>query len=155
MDVRKRIEEELRSIDKELRIDLPKEILQAREHGDLRENAEYKAAKERQAYLEGKKAQLQGRLATLSLINLERIPRDRVAYGSKVVLFDYGAEQEIEYTLVSAEESDIGKGLLSVQSPIGRSLLGKAVGDEVQIATPSGKKDYEIRSLWTIHDLDQ
>jgi len=155
MDVRKRIEEELRSIDKELRIDLPKEILQAREHGDLRENAEYKAAKERQAYLEGKKAQLQGRLATLSLINLERIPRDRVAYGSKVVLFDYGAEQEIEYTLVSAEESDIGKGLLSVQSPIGRSLLGKAVGDEVQIATPSGEKDYEIRSLWTIHDLDQ
>jgi transcription elongation factor GreA len=154
MDVRKRIEEELRSIDRELRVDLPKEILRAREHGDLSENAEYKAAKERQHYLENKRAQLQGRLAALSLINLEKIPRDRVGYGSRVALYDYSMEQEIEYTLVSPEESDISKGLLSVQSPIGRSLLGKKPGEDVQISTPSGVKDYEIRSLQTIHDLE-
>ncbi len=153
MDVRKRIEDELRSIDRELRVDLPREILRAREHGDLSENAEYKAAKERQAFLEGRKAQLQNRLAALSLVNLEKIPRDRVGYGSRVILFDCGAETEIEYTLVSPEESDLRKGLLSVQSPIGRSLLGKAAGDEVQISTPSGVKDFEIRKLETIHDL--
>ena len=154
MDVRKRIEDELRSIDRELRVDLPKEILRAREHGDLSENAEYKAAKERQHYLENKKAQLQTRLAALSLVNLDKIPSDRVGYGSRVVLYDYGAEQEVEYTLVSSEESDIAKGLLSVQSPIGRSLLGKTVGDEVEIRTPSGPKDYEIRRLKTIHELE-
>lgn len=154
MDVRKRIEEDLRSIDRELRIDLPKEILRAREHGDLSENAEYKAAKERQHYLENKKAQLQARLAALSLVNLDKIPRDRVGYGSRVVLYDLALEQEVSYTLVSAEESDIARGRLSVQSPIGRSLLGKLPGDEVQIKTPSGVKDYEIRSLQTIHDIE-
>jgi len=154
MDIRKRIEDELRSIDRELRVDLPKEILRAREHGDLRENAEFKAAKERQAYLEGKRALLQQRLASLSLLNLDKIPHDRVAYGSKVLLFDCHSGQEVEYTLVSAEESNVAQGFLSVQSPIGRSLLEKEEGDEVQISTPSGRKTYEIRRLQTIHDLE-
>jgi transcription elongation factor GreA len=142
-------------IERELRVDLPKEILRAREHGDLSENAEYKAAKERQAYLEGKKANLQARLAALSLINLEKIPHDRVAYGARVVLYDCVSEKEIQYTLVSPEESDISQGLISISSPIGRSLLGKAEGDEVHIVTPSGPKEYEIRSLTTIHDLEE
>ncbi len=155
MDVRKKLELELAAIERELRIELPKEILRAREHGDLRENAEYKAAKERQAYLEGKKAQLQSRMAALSLVNLEKIPRDRVAYGSKVVLFDCSSGKETEYTLVSPEESDLAKGLLSVSSPIGRSLLGKMEGEDVEIVTPAGRKDFEIRSLQTIHDLEE
>jgi transcription elongation factor GreA len=153
-DIRKKLQEELNMIEHELRIELPKEILRAREHGDLSENAEYKAAKERQAYLEGKKANLQARLASLSLINLDKIPHDRVAYGSRVVLYDYGSDKEVRYTLVSPEESDIGQGLISISSPIGRSLLGKAEGEEVTIVTPSGQRDYEIRSLMTIHDIE-
>ena len=141
-------------IERELRVDLPKEILRAREHGDLRENAEYKSAKERQAFLEGKKAQLQQRLAALSLINLEKIPHDRIAYGSKVLLYEYEVEKETEYRLVSAEESDLAKGLISITSPIGRSLIGRQVGDEVQIVTPAGKRIYEVRSLVTIHEIE-
>ena len=154
-DIRKKLQDGLNLIERELRVDLPKEILRAREHGDLSENAEYKAAKERQAYLEGKKANLQARLAALSLINLEKIPHDRVAYGARVVLYDCASEKEIRYTLVSPEESDISQGLISISSPIGRSLLGKTEGDEVHIVTPSGSKDYEIRSLITIHDIEE
>ncbi len=154
-DIRKKLQDSLNAIERELRVDLPKEILRAREHGDLSENAEYKAAKERQAFLEGKKANLQARLASLSLINLEKIPHDRVAYGSRVLLYDYSADKEVRYTLVSPEESDIGQGLISITSPIGRSLVGKAEGDEVTIVTPSGQKDYEIRSVTTIHEIEE
>ncbi len=153
LDVRKRLQEELNSIEHELRVELPKEILRAREHGDLSENAEYKAAKERQRFLEGRKAQLQQRMAALSLVNLEKIPTDRVAYGSKVVLYDYESEKEIEYRLVSPEESDMSRGLVSITSPIGKSLVGKEEGDEVEIVTPSGRKKYDLRSLTTIHEL--
>jgi transcription elongation factor GreA len=155
IDVRKRLQGELNVIEHELRVDLPKEILRAREHGDLSENAEYKSAKERQAFLEGRKAQLQQRLAALSLVNLDKIPADRAAYGSKVVLYEYDTDKEIEYRLVSAEESDISRGLISITSPIGRSLVGKMVGDSIEIVTPSGKKDYEMRSLLTIHELEE
>jgi transcription elongation factor GreA len=153
-DIRKKLQDELNVIEHELRVELPKEILRAREHGDLSENAEYKAAKERQAYLESKKANLQTRLASLSLINLDKIPHDRVAYGSRVVLYDYSSDKEVRYTLVSPEESDLGQGLISISSPIGRSLLGKAEGEEVTIVTPSGRREYEIRSLMTIHDIE-
>ena len=145
----------MNQIERELRVDLPREILRAREHGDLRENAEYKSAKERQAFLEGKKAQLQKRMASLSLINLEKIPHDRIAYGSKVLLYEFEVEKETEYRLVSAEESDLAKGLISITSPIGRSLLGRQVGDEVQIVTPAGKRVYEVRRLVTIHEIEE
>ena len=155
IDVRKRLQDALNTIERELRVDLPKEILRAREHGDLSENAEYKSAKERQAFLEGRKAQLQQRLASLSLVNLDKIPTDRAAYGSKVVLYEYETEKEVEYRLVTSEESDISRGLVSITSPIGRSLVGKMVGDSIEIVTPSGKKDYEMRSLRTIHDIDE
>jgi len=154
IDVRKKLQDELNLIERELRVELPKEILKAREHGDLSENAEFKSAKERQSYLEGRKAQLQQRLAALSLVNLDKIPADRAAYGSKVVLYEYETEKEVEYRLVSAEESDISSGLISITSPIGRSLVGKKVGDSIEIVTPSGKKDYEMRSLRTIHDIE-
>ena len=155
IDVRKRLQEELNTLERELRVDLPKEILRAREHGDLSENAEYKSAKERQAFLEGRKAQLQQRLAALSLVNMDKIPTDRAAYGSKVVLYDYEADKEVEYRLVSAEESNLSQGLISITSPIGRSLVGKMVGDSIEIVTPSGKKDYEMRSLTTIHEIEE
>jgi transcription elongation factor GreA len=154
IDVRKRLQEELDTIEHELRVDLPKEILRAREHGDLSENAEYKAAKERQRFLDGRKAQLQQRLAALSLVNLDKIPADRVAYGSRVTLYDYEQDKEVEYRLVTPEESDFASGLISVTSPIGRSLMGKSVGDGVEIVTPSGRKEYELRNLTTIHDLE-
>ena len=155
IDVRKRLQDELNILERELRVELPKEILRAREHGDLSENAEYKAAKERQSYLEGRKAHLQQRLAALSLVNLDKIPTDSAAYGSKVVLYEYDNDKEIVYRLVSAEESDIAKGLISITSPIGRSLVGKEEGDEVEIVTPSGKRVCELRSLTTIHDLNE
>jgi len=154
IDVRKRLQEGLNVIERELRVDLPKEILRAREHGDLSENAEYKAAKERQSYLEGRKAQLQQRLASLSLVNLDKIPTDRAAYGSRVVLYEYEADREVVYQLVSSEESDISRGLISITSPIGRSLVGRTVGDSIEIVTPSGKKDYEMRGLKTIHEIE-
>ena len=98
---------------------------------------------------------LQQRLAALSLVNLDKIPTDRAAYGSKVVLYDCESDKEVEYRLVSAEESNISRGLISITSPIGRSLVGKMVGDSIEIVTPSGKKDYEMRSLLTIHELDE
>jgi transcription elongation factor GreA len=155
IDVRKRLQDDLTAIERELRVELPKEILRAREHGDLSENAEYKAAKERQHFLEQRKAGIQKRLASLSLINLEKIPTDRAAYGSKVVLYDYESEKEVEYRLVSPEESDVAAGLVSITSPIGRSLLGKQLGEVVEIVTPSGRKDFELRHLTTIHEMEE
>jgi transcription elongation factor GreA len=154
IDVRKRLQGDLTAIERELRVELPREILRAREHGDLSENAEYKAAKERQHFLEQRKAQIQKRLASLSLVNLDKIPADRAAYGSKVVLYDYETEKEIEYRLVSPEESDVSAGLISITSPIGRSLLGKQLGEVVEIVTPSGKKDFELRQLTTLHEME-
>lgn len=154
IDVRKKLQEELNVIERELRVELPKEILKAREHGDLSENAEYKSAKERQSYLEGRKAQLQQRMAALSLVNMDKIPTDRAAYGSQVTLYEYETEKEVEYRLVSSEESDISRGMISITSPIGRSIVGKTVGDSVEIVTPSGKKDYEMRALRTIHEIE-
>jgi len=155
IDIRKKLQDELNQIERELRVELPREILRAREQGDISENAEYKSAKERQAFLEGRKAQLQKRLASLSLINLEKIPHDRVAYGSRVVLYDQEADKEVEYRLVSPEESDVSQGLVSITSPIGRSLVGKQVGDEARIVTPAGTREYEIRNLVTIHELEE
>jgi transcription elongation factor GreA len=153
LDVRKKLQDALNVIERELRVELPKEILRAREHGDLSENAEYKSAKERQSYLEGRKAQLQQRLAALSLVNLDKIPTDRAAFGSQVVLYEYETQKVVEYRLVSPEESDINRGLISITSPIGRSIVGKMVGDAIEIVTPSGTKDYEMRELRTIHEL--
>jgi transcription elongation factor GreA len=155
LDISKKLQDELNAIERELRVDLPKEILRAREHGDLSENAEYKAAKERQAFLEGRKAQLQKRMAALSLVNLDKIPADRAAYGSRIVLYDYETEKEIEYTLVSPEETDVSNGLISITSPIGKSLVGKREGDDVEIITPSSRKNYEIRRLTTIHQIGE
>jgi len=150
--IKKRLEGEIRVLEYELKVQLPKEILKAREHGDLRENAEYKAAKERQSFLEARTAQLHRRLAALSLVNLDRIPRGKVGLGSTVTLRHTGNGEEIVYEIVTPEESDPNVGRISPSSPIGKSLLNHEEGDTVEVRVPSGTKEYEVVRLVTIHD---
>ena len=147
-----KLEKEIRKLERELREELPAALKKALQLGDLRENAEYQTAKERQSYVQARLSQLQQRLAKLSLINLSKIPTDRISYGSTVVLFDLDTEAEVTYRLVTSEESDVKAGLISTTSPIGRSLMNREEGDEVQIRTPGGTKNYEIVELTTIHD---
>jgi transcription elongation factor GreA len=151
-DLKKKLQEEITALEYELRNELPKEILKARAHGDLRENAEFHAAKERQRYVDARLSQLKKRLAELSLVDLAKIPRDRVGLGSTVVVFDVTKDEERTYKIVTSEETDANNGLISTSSPIGRGLLGKRVGDEVKITIPGGMRTMEILKLSTIHD---
>jgi len=150
--LKKKLQEEIAQLDHELHTDLPKELMKARAHGDLKENAEYKYAKERQSFVSARLGQLHARMAEISMLNLDNLPRDRAAYGSTVRLLDIKKSQETEYKLVTAEEADAAKGLISTSSPIGRALLGKKAGDEVQVHTPAGVKEFEVVHLLTIHD---
>ncbi len=150
--LKRKLEEEIAALEYELRHELPKEILRARSHGDLSENAEYHAAKERQRLVDARLAQLKQRLRELSMIDLSRIPRDRVGLGSTVVVLDVARGEEITYKLVTSEEADASAGRISTASPIGRSLLGKAVGDTVRVQSPNGVRELEILELTTIHD---
>jgi len=154
IDIKKRLEEELKTLDYELKVTLPKEIQRAREYGDLRENAEYKAAKERQTFLQARISQLQRRMVALSMINLDKIPKDKVGLGSVVTLKQTDTGESITYELVTPEEADPTQGRISPSSPIGRSLLNHEEGDEVEVKVPSGSKEYEIVRLVTIHDAD-
>ena len=129
-----------------------KAIAEARSHGDLSENAEYKFAKERQGYVNAKIGQLKKRMGDLGMLNLSNIPKDRAGYGSRIVVMDLQRSVELEYKLVSSEEADVEQGLISTTSPIGRALLNRRVGDEVQVATPNGKKEFEVVRLVTIHE---
>ena len=149
---KRKLEEEVRALEYELNHELPAELKKAVAHGDLSENAEYTAARERQDYVKARLAQLGKRLADLSLINFNNLPRDAVSFGSTVLLHDVDKGTEIEYKIVSSEEADVSKGMISASSPIGRSLIGKKVGDEVSVQTPSGKKEFEILKLSTIHE---
>jgi transcription elongation factor GreA len=151
-DLKKKLQDEIASLEYELRNELPKEILKARAHGDLSENAEYHAAKERQAYVNARLGQLQKRLREWSMVDLSRIPRDRVGLGSTVVVLDTTKDEEITYRLVTSEEADVSKGLISTTSPIGKGLLGKRVGDTVKIQIPGGAREMEVLQLTTIHD---
>jgi len=150
--IKYKLQQEIDSLEHELNVELPKEIAVARAHGDLSENAEYKYAKERQGYVNAKIGQLKKRMGDLGMLNLTNIPKDRSGYGSRVVVLDVQRNIEVEYKLVSSEEADVEKGLISTTSPIGRALLNRQVGDEVQVATPAGKKEFEVVSLVTIHD---
>jgi transcription elongation factor GreA len=152
-DLKKKLQEEITALDYELRNELPKEILKARAHGDLSENAEYHAAKERQSWVSARLGQLQARLREFSMVDLSKIPRDRVGLGSQVVVLDLKKDEEFTYNLVVSEEADVANGKISTSSPIGRGLLGKQVGDTVNIQVPDGIKQLEILSLTTIHDL--
>ncbi len=150
--IKKRLEEEFKTLDHELKITLPKEILKAREHGDLRENAEYKAAKERQSYLQARQGQIHRRLAALSMMNLDKIPQGKVGLGSSVSVRETRTNEEFKYEIVTPEESDPPSGRISPSSPIGKCLLGHEAGDTVEVKVPSGTREYEIVKLVTIHD---
>jgi transcription elongation factor GreA len=154
IDIKKRLEEELKTLDYELKVTLPKEIQRAREYGDLRENAEYKAAKERQTFLQARISQLQRRMVALSMINLDKVPKDKVGLGSTVTLKQTDTGDIITYELVTPEEADPVQGRISPSSPIGRSLLNHEEGDTVEVKVPSGTKEYEVIRLVTIHDAD-
>ena len=151
-DFLKKLKDEVKSLEDELHVKLPKELRTAREHGDLSENAEYHAAKDRQGYVNARLGQLRKRLAELSMINLAKIPHDRVSLGSEVHLYDVKKSEELVYRLVMSEEADMQRGLISTTSPIGKGLLGKQEGDEVTVETPAGTKTFEITKLITIHD---
>ena len=151
-DLKKKLQEEITALEYELRNELPKEILKARAHGDLRENAEFHAAKERQRFVDSRLAQLKKRLADFSMVDMNKIPRDKVGFGSTVKVLDVDKDEEITYTIVTSEEADAAKGKISTTSPIGRGLLGKQVGDEVKIPIPGGLRQLEVLKLTTIHD---
>jgi transcription elongation factor GreA len=153
-EIKKRLEEEIRTLDHELKVQLPKEIQRAREYGDLRENAEYKAAKERQSYLQGRLGQLHSRLAALTRMNLDKIPRDKVGLGSSVHIRDTATGEAVSYEIVTPEESDPTKGRISPSSPIGKCLLNHGQGDVVEVTVPSGTREYEILRLVTIYDQE-
>jgi transcription elongation factor GreA len=150
--IRERLENELKTLEYEFRVELPKEIGTAVAMGDLRENAEYKAALERQSYVRARIGQLRKRLGELSAINLSSIPKDRVALGSRVTLLNLDTDEEVTYELVFPEVSDLDHGLISIASPIGKGLMGRSEGDEVSVQIPSGVKRFEVLDLRTLHD---
>ena len=151
-NVKKKLQDEITALEHEMNVELPKELMKARAHGDLSENAEFKYAKERQGYVSARLGQLKKRLGDLGMLNLNNIPADRAGYGSRVWVLDTKKSIEIEYKLVSTEEADVAQGLISTTSPIGKALLGRNVGDEVKVQTPTGIKEFEIIRLKTIHD---
>jgi len=150
-----KLEEELRALERELRIELPQEIKKALAMGDLRENAEYHAALDRQRYVKARIGQLRQRLGELGMMDLSQIPRDRVGLGSAVTLLDLDTDAEIVYELVIPEMSDLTKGLISIASPIGQGLLNRRVGDEVTIPIPSGRRRYELVEVRTVHEKEE
>ncbi|MBV9180381.1 MAG: transcription elongation factor GreA [Acidobacteria bacterium] len=150
--IRKKLQDEINALERELVHELPKEIKKAAALGDLSENAEYHMAKQRQEYVKARVRQLGKRLAELSMINMNNIPRDKVGLGSFVKVYDSTKNEEREYNLVTSEESDVAAGKISTTSPIGRALLNKKVGDTAIVVTPNGNRELEILSLTTIHD---
>src|ERR1700736_3258579 len=150
--IKQKLLEEIDQLSHELNVDLPKEIAVARAHGDLSENAEYKYAKERQGFVNARIGQLKARLGDLGMLNLTNIPKDRAGYGSRLTVLDIQRDIKIEYKLVSTEEADAEHGLISTTSPIGKALLNRKVGDEIEVATPAGKKEFEVVRLGTIHE---
>ena len=150
--VKKKLEAEIQQVEYELHNELPKELKRAIALGDLSENAEYHSAKARQEILRARLEQMKKRLSELAMVDLTKVPRDAVGFGSKVIVFDTAKDCEVEYKLVTSEEAEASKGLISTSSPIGRGLIGKRVGDVVEIKTPSGSKELEIKRLRTMYD---
>ena len=152
--VKKKLEAEIKQLEYELVNELPKEIRRAKELGDLSENAEYHMAKQRQEFVNARLGQLKQRMAELAMIDLTNLPKDRIAFGSRVKVYDNTKDEEINYQLVTSEESDVSKGLISTTSPIGRALMGKKAGDTVTVVTPNGNRELEILKLATIHEAE-
>jgi transcription elongation factor GreA len=151
-DIKKKLEEEIQALERELREELPRALKTAAALGDLSENADYSAARERQDFVRVRLGQLKQRLADLSLVNFDKIPRDRISLGSKVVILDVDRNEEITYKLVTSEDANVTQGLISTTSPIGRSLLNKREGDTVEAKIPSGTRTFEIISFTTMHE---
>ena len=150
--IKQQLQGEVEKLEHELSHELPKELMKARAHGDLSENAEFKYAKERQGYVAARLAHLKKRLGDIGMLNLSNLPTDRAGYGSRVWLLDLQKSIEVEYKLVSSEEGDPAQGLISTTSPIGKALLGRRVGDEIKVQTPAGVKEFELVRLKTIHE---
>ena len=150
--IKRKLQDEINALEHELVHELPKEIKKAAALGDLSENAEYHMAKQRQEFVKARIRQLGKRLADLSMVNMNNIPRDKVGLGSTVKVYDNTKNEEIEYNIVTSEESDVATGKISTTSPIGRALLNKKVGDSAMVVTPNGNRELEILSLTTIHD---
>ncbi len=153
--VKKKLRDEISTLEYELNHELPKELKKAVAMGDLSENAEYHMAKQRQEFVRARLGQLKRRMADLSMLNLSNIPRDRVALGSTIKVYDSTKDEELTYKLVTSEESDVSKGLISTTSPIGRALMGKKMGETTEVVTPNGKRELEILHLTTMHDEAQ
>ena len=153
-ELRKRLRDELKTLEHELIHELPQEIKRALALGDLRENAEYHSALERQSYVKARIGQLSKRLGELASFSLDGIPRDRVGLGTKVSLSDIATGNEVCYTLVMNDDVDTEKGQISIGSPIGRGLVGRKVGDEVTIQIPAGVRQFEILEFVTLHELE-
>jgi transcription elongation factor GreA len=153
--IKRKLQEEINALEYELNHELPKELKRAIALGDLSENAEYHMAKQRQEFVKARLRQLGRRLADLSLINMNNIPKDKVGLGSTVKVYDSDKGEEIEYHLVTSEESDVAAGKISTTSPIGRALLGRKVGETTTVITPTGRREIEVLSLTTIHDEAQ
>ena len=151
-EIRQKIQEQLRQLEAELRTEIPEELKRAVALGDLSENAEYQATRHRQDYVRARIGNLRKRLADLSMMDTSRLPHDRVAYGSTVVVYDVDSGDEVTYTLVMSEDADISHNRISTSSPVGRGLMGRSEGDEVNIVTPAGKRRFEIIKLTTFHD---
>ncbi len=152
--IKARLAEQIKALEYELTTELPAEIKKAVALGDLSENAEYHMAKQRQVFVNARLGQLKKRMGELAMVNLANIPHDKSGFGSTITVFDTGKNEEIRYKLVTSEESDVAKGLISTTSPIGRALLNKEVGDSVTVVTPNGKRELEILKVYTIHDVD-
>jgi transcription elongation factor GreA len=150
--VKRTLQDEIDALEHELNHELPKELKKAVALGDLSENAEYHMAKQRQEFVRARLGNLKKRMGDLSLINMANIPKDRAAIGSTLKVYDSSKEQELEYKLVTSEESDVAKGLISTTSPIGRALMGKRPGDTATVASPNGDRELEILTLKTIHE---
>ena len=150
--IRRKLQDEINALEHELVHELPKEIKKAAALGDLSENAEYHMAKQRQECVKARVRQLGKRLADLSMVNMNNIPKDKVGLGSTVKVYDSTKNEEIEYNIVTSEESDVAVGKISTTSPIGRALLNKKVGDTADVVTPNGRRELEILTLSTIHD---
>jgi transcription elongation factor GreA len=152
VEIKQKLQSELDELESELRVHLPKEIKRALEFGDLRENAEFRAALDRQNIVKARIVELRQRISEIASIDLNRVPRDKASYGSTLILYDAEKEEEVTFRLVTPEESDPQQGLISTTSPVGKSLMGKEEGDEVIVRTPAGARNFEIRRLTTLHD---
>jgi transcription elongation factor GreA len=150
-----KLKKELADLNYELTFELPKELAAAASHGDLSENAEYEAAKHRQDYVRSRIAQLESRIRELSMYTVASIPQGVVGYGSRVKLVDADGDLDavVDYRIVFPEEVDAARGHISLSSPIGRALMSKTVGDEVEVQTPGGRRTYQILELVTFHEL--